>query len=120
MGLEDKAIFREEAQKIKNNLAPPMAAGFAFIDPITILMLISIVIGIIQIIQACHQQRQMSPIKSLAKEEASRKQVERVVRRKIGLILYLVRGKDVVDAIMNHGLNMKDARVDELVAALGD
>ena len=113
----DKTVVKTDKEK------------YSFIDPITILMIISITIGIIRVIQECRKDK----LKSLSKEEKqnfiaqeirksaanpgfmNKWRVQRIIKNKLSKEQYSVCGKNMFDTFRELGEHITDEQVKSLL-----
>jgi hypothetical protein len=84
---------------------------------VEILIIISILISIIRIIQACRANSK--DVNALAADENNRAQVEKAVRRHLGIFKYRKFGAEVVDALISRGKDASQEELDNVFDAVG-
>lgn len=116
MANELNALIKEEAEIIRSRVQSKTDEyGF---DPITILMMISILISVLRLIQGC--KKKSSEIKDISQMRFGRIRLSNVVYSTIGPLAYETHGHEIVDAIIDRAREISENRVEKLVAALDD
>lgn len=98
-------LFEDEAKRFK-------ATNPQF-DPLTILTLISILVSLAQLLYEC--RKKSGEVKAMLGFDTTKRQVQRVVRQELGLIKYVMYGKPMVDAILEHGKVVDGEHLQKLI-----
>lgn len=132
-------LDKEYRIKIVNNLATEILNKttkdidkendkYGFIDPITIIICISIIVNVIRVIQECKKKSQLMPvrerkeyltaeIKSLSFNDSffTRLKARRVIKQKLTKEQYKKYGESMLAAIIDTGKYIKDDQVEALL-----
>jgi len=110
-----KALLENAANKILGNM-PIESMHSATFDPITILMIISILISFVRMIQEC-KKNSANEVKGMIRnlDDDNDRKVRDEVRRMLGRRNYRNYGKELVKAILVFGKEEPEADLEELV-----
>ena len=118
------------AKKVLNNMQLPKDKDYG-IDPITILMVISIILTLIRVIQECRKNRQLVKDKneyvSLMKRDIqdailkdswlNRFRLQRIIKQNLTKDQYKAYGKPLQHSIMGTGINLTEDEIYTLMEA---
>lgn len=114
MSNELNSLVKEEAEIIADRVNSNCKEyGF---DPISILMIISIIISVLRLIQGC--KKRSSEIKDISQMRFGKLRLHNVVYSVVGPLAYESHGKEIVDAIIDRAKEINENRVENLLAAL--
>jgi hypothetical protein len=118
------------AKKVLNNMELPKDKNYG-IDPLTIIIVISVILSLIRVIQECRKNRQLVKDKneyaSLMKRDIqdailkdswlNRLRLQRVIKQNLTKDQYRAYGKDLQHSIMGTGINLTEDEVYTLMEA---
>lgn len=117
MAIEDNELILEEAELLGKSLEYDKDS-VGFIDPLTIIMLVSLIVNVIRMIQGC--RKKSDEVKSLSKLRFGHLRVANTVYATIGPKEYEKHGSEIVTAIINRGDTITVERLQKLLAALDE
>ncbi len=103
-----EARYNEEAQAIHSKLDENCGSI------IVILMIISIIVSILRLLNSCSGKR-APEFKGMLGNAIARNRISKIVAAEIGLVKYKKYGAQVVDAIMERGVEIEEYALQELV-----
>lgn len=128
--MKKNAALEKIAKKVLNNMESPKEENYG-IDPITIIMVISVILTLIRIIQECKKNRKLVKDKNeytlLMKRDIqdtilkdswlNRLRLQRVIKQNLTKDQYKAYGKALQHSIMGTGINLTEDEVYTLMEA---
>lgn len=85
------------------------------IDPVTMLLIMNIVIEIIKRLEKCHQDDNQKSVYELQNQSRYKNLIlKRILRRRFGIVTYLLRGNQYCNAIWKTGNTIDVDKFDKL------
>lgn len=130
----DNKDLENIAKKILDGIKMENNPKYGFIDPITIILIISIVLTLIRVIQECRKNRKLLKSKKeaamLLKKDIqdiiikdtiwSNLRLRKILKQKLSKDQYKAYGQDLRNSIMEVGINLTDDEVYTLMEAAND
>jgi hypothetical protein len=113
MNAQDTIIFEKAAKSVFDKMPSEAQSKAGLVE---ILLIISIIISILRLIQACRNNS--SHVAALAADETNRVKVEKTVRRQMGIFKYRQYGPELVSAVIANGADSPVAELEQLFEAL--
>lgn len=128
--MKKNAAVEKIAKKVLNNMQLPKDENHG-IDPLTIILVISVILTLIRVIQECRKNRQLVKDKneyaSIMKRDIqdvilkdswlNRLRLQRIVKQNLTKDQYRAYGKDLQHSIMGTGINLTEDEVYTLMEA---
>lgn len=119
------------AKKVLDNMKVEENPNYGFIDPITIILIISVILTLIRVIQECRKNRRMmrdktaqanllqKDIQELVLKDTwlNRLRLQRIVKQNISKEQYKAYGKDFQTSLMEVGINLTEEEARTLLEA---
>lgn len=119
------------AKKVLDNMKVEENPNYGFIDPITIILIISVILTLIRVIQECKKNRRMmrdktaqanllqKDIQELVLKDTwlNRLRLQRIVKQNISKEQYKAYGKDFQTSLMEVGINLTEEEARTLLEA---
>jgi hypothetical protein len=102
------SYLQEEARLIHDEL--PKEPG---IDPITIIMLISLLVNVIRLILECRENAK--GVKGLLQRKYVRRQIDRITSSTLPPKEYILYGADINKALYKRGLEIEEKRLQTIL-----
>lgn len=115
-------VVKKIAQKILDNMKIEDNPKYGFIDPITIILIISITLTLIRVIQECRKNRSLIKDRSarglllqkdiqeiiLKDSWFNRLRLQRIIKQNLTKEQYAAYGKDLQNSLMTVGINLTE------------
>jgi len=119
------------AKKVLDNMKVEENPNYGFIDPITIILIISVILTLIRVIQECKKNRRMmrdktaqanllqKDIQDLVLKDTwlNRLRLQRIIKQNISKEQYKAYGKDFQISLMEVGINLTEEESRTLLEA---
>lgn len=119
------------AKKVLDNMKVKENPNYGFIDPITIILIISVILTLIRVIQECKKNRRMmrdeaaqanllqKDVQELVLKDTwlNRLRLQRIIKQNISKEQYKAYGKDFQTSLMEVGINLTEEEARTLLEA---
>lgn len=128
---KNSKIVKKIAQQILENMKIENNPKYGFVDPITIILIISITLTLIRIIQECRKNRSLikdkyakgvllqKDIQEIILKDSwfNRLRLQRIIKQNLSKEQYAAYGKDLQNSLMSVGINLTEDETCALMEA---